>query len=136
LIFVDTGAFVARHVRGDQYFKIAAGIWAQLAKNKVPCITSNFVLDETATLIARRAGYNFATQVMRSLYTSSRLEVLRPTQEIELKALDLFGKYADQEVSFTDCTSFVLMHDQRLTEVFSFDRHFDAPGFKRIPLVR
>ena len=136
MIFIDTGAFVARHVRGDQYFKIAAKIWNQILQNKTRCFTSNFVLDETATLIARKAGYKFSAQVMKSLYASSRLEILRPTPEIELKAVDLFGKYADQEVSFTDCTSFALMHAHRLTQVFCFDRHFDDPGFSRIPLVR
>jgi predicted nucleic acid-binding protein len=39
-------------------------------------------------------------------------------------------------VSFTDCTSFVLMQAHRLTQVFTFDRHFDGPGFSRIPLAR
>lgn len=136
MIFIDTGAFVARHVRSDQYFKTAAKVWSQLLQNKARCITSNFVLDETATLIGRRAGYSFASQVVRSLYTSPRLEILRTTQEIELKALDLFEKYADQKVSFTDCTSFVLMHSHRITQAFTFDRHFDDPGFHRIPLVR
>jgi len=112
---------------------LAAGVWDQLLLNKVSCITSNYVLDETATLIARRIGYKFAAQVLRSLYTSSRLEILRPTEEIELRALELFGKYADQKVSFTDCVSFALMQAHHLKRAFSFDRHFDLPGFIRLP---
>ena len=135
MIFVDTGAFVAHHVRGDQYHHQATRIWNQLRQNKAHCITSNFVLNETATLIGRRTSYKFASQVVRTLYASPHLEILRVTQEIELKALDLFGKYGDQKVSFTDCTSFSLMQTHRLTQVFCFDRHFDAPGFIRIPLI-
>lgn len=92
------------------------------------------MLDETANLIGRKIGYKFAAQVIRSLYTSSHLEILRPTQEVELEALDLFGKYADQKMSFTDCTSFALMRANRLSQAFSFDRHFDLPGFIRFPL--
>jgi predicted nucleic acid-binding protein len=113
LIFIDTGAFIARHVRGDQYYRISARIWDQLFQSKTLCTTSNSVLDETATLIARRAGYGFAAQIVKSLYASPRLEILRTTREIELKALDLFEKFADQRVRFTDCTSFALMRVSR-----------------------
>lgn len=60
---------------------------------------------------------------------SEILEVLRPTAEDELRALDLFEKYADQRVSFTDCVSFVLMRRSRIERVFSFDSHFSRAGF-------
>ncbi len=43
--------------------------------------------------------------------------------------MDLFEKYADQRVSFTDCISFVLMRRHKIRQVFSFDRHFELAGF-------
>jgi uncharacterized protein len=135
LIFIDTGAFVARHLLGDQYQREALPIWDRIQREKIPCFTSNFVIEETITLLARRSGYAFADRVARVLYASARLEVLRSTRDVEFSALDLFRKYADQEVSFVDCVSFVLMHAHRLTRVFCFDRDFDLPGFSRIPLI-
>jgi predicted nucleic acid-binding protein len=61
--------------------------------------------------------------------TSTALEILRPAREDEMAALDLFEKFADQEVSFTDCISFVLMRKHQIKRVFSFDRHFRHVGF-------
>ncbi|MEX1044724.1 MAG: hypothetical protein WEC73_01230 [Chthoniobacterales bacterium] len=39
-------------------------------------------------------------------------------------------KFADQGVSFTDGMSFVLMRREGLWEVFGFDGHFTAAGFR------
>lgn len=36
---------------------------------------------------------------------------------------------------FIDCISFVLMRSRRIKRVFSFDRHFDAAGFQRMPMT-
>jgi uncharacterized protein len=135
LIFVDTGAFVAIYLKGDQYHSQAFPLWKQLLASGERLYTSNFVLEETITLLSRRGGYEFAVQKARSLYASPRLEIVRPDRQMELAALDFFHKYADQEVGFTDCISFVLMQAHRLTRVFCFDRHFDVPGFTRIPLI-
>jgi len=119
----------------DQHHAAALPVWKQIQQDDIRCFTSSFVIEETISLIARRGGYQFAEQIARLLYSSPRLEILRSTRSIELAALGFFQKYADQKVSFTDCVSFVLMHNHRLTRVFCFDRDFDAPGFTRVPLV-
>lgn len=59
--------------------------------------------------------------------------ILRPTLEDELQALDMWEKYADQDLSFTDCISFSLMRSNKIKRVFSFDRHFEFAGFKLLP---
>jgi predicted nucleic acid-binding protein len=53
------------------------------------CYTSNFVLDETFTLLARRASYAFAAQRARNILTSTTLTILRPDPVDELDALHL-----------------------------------------------
>ncbi len=133
MIFVDTGAFLARHLGRDQHHQAAKAAWAKLGATKEACGTSNFVLDELLTLLGRGAGYGFAAQRARSYYASSGLTILRPEEEDELEALDWFTKYQDQEVSFTDCVSFALMRRHRLSRVFSFDRHFQIAGFELWP---
>jgi uncharacterized protein len=95
------------------------------------CVTSNFVLDETFTLLARRASYSFAAEKARIIYASSTLEILRPDSLTELAALNLFEKFADQEIGFTDCISFALMREAEIETAFSFDSHFERAGFKK-----
>jgi predicted nucleic acid-binding protein len=132
VIFIDTGAFLARYLMKDQHHRRAVAIWEKLGANFENCVTSNFVLDETFTLLGRRAGYGFAVQRAKNIYASQALTICRPDRESEISALQFFSKYADQHVSFTDCISFVLMKREKINRVFSFDRHFELAGFHLI----
>jgi predicted nucleic acid-binding protein len=134
LIFVDTGAFIARYFKRDQHHAEAIPIWERIEQRKDWLCTSNFVLDELATYLARKSNYLFAAQKIQALYDSEAFDILRPSDEHERLAIRLFAKYADQEVSFTDCISLVLMKVHGIHRAFAFDRHFDIPGFIRIPL--
>ncbi len=133
MIYVDTGAYLARYLSRDQYHQKAKAFWKKIRKNQESCFTSNFVLDETFTLLGRWAGYDFAAQKAAIIYASKLLIILRPTREDEMKAIDFFQKYADQNVSFTDCISIVLMRNKKIKRVFSFDSHFERAGFKLCP---
>lgn len=133
MIFIDTGAFVARYVSRDQYHQRAVRFWKHLAGTQERCPTSNFVLAETFTLLGRRAGYQFAAERARIILASTSLVIMRPAGQDELAAIELFEQFADQEVSFTDCISFVLMRRSRTKRAFSFDRHFEQAGFRRCP---
>lgn len=135
MIFVDTAAFLARHLERDQYHERASKAWKRLRVERARLVTSNFVLDELFTLLARRASYAFAAGRARHILSSEELEILRPDLETEIEAVDLFEKYADQKISFTDCTSFVLMRQHKIRQVFSFDRHFELAGFDLWPPV-
>ena len=99
MIFIDTGAFVARYVARDQHHPVAQNAWSTLGKTSWQCFTSSHVLDETFTLLARRATYSFAAQRARTILTSGNLTILRPKCEDELNAVDLFEKFADRAVS-------------------------------------
>ena len=50
-------------------------------------------------------------------------------------AWEMFQAYEDKEWAFTDCTSFVLMHQHHLWQTFSFDQHFVQAGFQLWPAL-
>lgn len=133
MIFIDTGAFLARYIERDQYHNAATKHWQTLRNDQRRCFTSNFVLDETFTLLARRSTYRFAAERARNLLQSTSLSILRPDAECEAAALELFEAFADQSASFTDCVSFVLMEKHSIKCAFSFDRHFAIAGFELEP---
>ena len=133
MIYIDTGAFLARYLSHDQYHKQATPFWGQIYNDREFCSTSNFVLDETFTLLGRRSGYAFAAKRAKNIYASKLLTILRPTREDEIKAIEFFEKYAEHRVSFTDCISFVLMNREGIKRVFSFDTHFQRAGFTLLP---
>jgi uncharacterized protein len=131
MTFIDTGAFLARYLPNDQHHKAAQVLWHKISALREPCATSNFVLDETFTLLARRATYAFAAEKARLIYASSALEILRSDSLAERAALIWFEKFADQHVSFTDCVSFALMRVADIQTAFTFDSHFERAGFQR-----
>ena len=133
MIFVDTGAFVARYVEGDQYHRAAVRAWKRLERSPGALFTSSFVVDETLTLLGRRTTYAFAAARADAIYGSRVLTILRPDASDESAAIDLFRKFADQRVTFTDCVSFALMRRHRLKKAFTFDRHFAGAGFEVWP---
>ena len=133
MIFIDSGAFIARYLSHDQYHHTALAFWNEIRISREPAVTSNFVLDEVLTLLGRRAGPGFAAQRAKNIYASTNLTILRPDQGDELKALGYFVKYADQSISFTDAISFVMMRKEMIKRVFSFDRHFQLAGFRVCP---
>ena len=130
MIFIDTGAFLARFVLRDQHHKKSLQGWKKIEAAGKQCVTSNFVLNETFTLMARRTDYAFAAARARQIFSSEILTILRSSEEEERMALDFFEKYADQQVSFTDCVSFVLMRKKNIEIAFSFDTHFERAGFR------
>jgi predicted nucleic acid-binding protein len=127
--FVDTGAFLALHLENDQHRGEALRVWPTLVR---PIVTGNHVIDEVATVLARRAGYHFAADCVADIYGAASIDVVQSTRLDEIEALRWMRKYADQRVSFTDGISFALMRRHRIRTVFTFDRLFRLAGFEVI----
>lgn len=133
MIFVDTGAFLARYLARDRHHQRALEGWHELPRRSWRVHTSNFVLDETFTLLGCWVSHAFAAERAEAILTSDNLDILRPDARDELEALELFRQFADQKVSYTDCVSFVLMRRYAIVRAFAFDRHFIQAGFDLWP---
>lgn len=133
MIFIDTGAFVARYRPSDDWHQSAIDGWAQLENSDRACYTSNFVVAEALKLIEWCAGQSRALRCGREILSSSEITVLRSGPSEELEALALMDKFSDQKPGFVDCVSMALMRRRRLTSVFGFDRHFQIAGFRLWP---
>ncbi len=133
MIFVDSGALVGRYLRNDPYHPFAFRVWREIEGS--PLVTTNHVLDEVFTLLARRAGYPFAAERAERLYSSPAFEIVCSGLDDEHEAVRYFRKFADQRVSFTDCISFAVMKRHHLHTAFTFDRHFLNAGFRVIGIT-
>src|SRR6266550_4500556 len=90
MIFVDTGAFLGRYLANDQHHQEAQSLWQKLRQQRLPCLTSNFVLAETFTLLARRSSYRFAAEKARTIYASAAFQILRPDAKDEARRSSLW----------------------------------------------
>lgn len=96
-------------------------------------LTTDFVVDETLTLLRFRLGLPAAHAWWQQIDGSSRLRWERIDSTRFEKARELFFRYRDKDFSFTDCTSFVIMREARLTHALTTDSHFRQMGFQVVP---
>ena len=128
-VLIDTGAFYAQRDPGDEHHRSATAAFALLAEAASSIYSTEHILDETLTLLARRESYSYAALSGTELLGSRVVCWLDATPTDWREALRLMRKFADQAVSFTDCLSFGLMKREQIRHVFGFDRHFEAAGF-------
>jgi len=48
------------------------------------------------------------------------------------RALALYRDRSDKDWSLTDCASFVIMTERRITEALTHDRHFEQNGYRAL----
>jgi uncharacterized protein len=96
-------------------------------------VTTDYVVDETLTLIRFRLGHDAAEAWWRQVDGSARIRWEQITPARAEKARSLFFRYQDKDFSFTDCTSFAVMRELKLREAFTTDHHFAQMGFTLRP---
>lgn len=130
-IFVDTSMFYALVNQKDEFHHQAEDIWERLHSQKVKLLTSNYVLDETFTLIRSRRGRDLVDEFRKNLAGQHKIKIIRVLVTDEAKAWEWF--LLDwSDLSFTDCVSFALMKRLGVENVASFDNHFKRAGFKLV----
>jgi len=132
-IFVDTSAWIALVDKDDSHHKEAASSYPLLLKNHRNLITSNFVIAETYIIILNELGHKLAIDFLEKLKASPRILKIYSNEDIEAEAEPILVKYSDQDFSYTDAVSFVIMKRQKIRKAFSFDKHFVIAGFVNIP---
>lgn len=128
-IFVDSSFFKAFIDENDDFHSEAENLSKRWELEKCTLITSNYILDETFTLLRVRGGLKKALKLRDILAEHSlSIQIRRVTIVDDASAWDWFVNEW-KGLSFTDCTSFVLMKRVGLTRVATFDRHFSQAGF-------
>ncbi|MCI4626649.1 MAG: PIN domain-containing protein [Candidatus Magnetoovum sp. WYHC-5] len=128
-IFVDTSAWLALNSKKDALHQRSFLLYNSLVKKDTFFITTNFILDETYTGLLKKIGHRSVVDFGERVQKSQILKIIHIDEEIEKEAWKLFKKYQDKFFSFTDCTSFMVMQELKITEVFTYDHHFEQMGF-------
>lgn len=131
-LFIDAGAWYALFHQRDRYHQQARNFFESLRDQPIRLMTSDYIFDETLTLLRYHAGYQIARQFGEH-FRKSKVACETVTPEVRESAWQIFLDYDDQEFSFTDCTSFALMRGKNIQDVFAFDAHFQILGFNIHP---
>lgn len=133
-VFVDTSAFYALEDGVDVHHREARALQRNLMVERPQLFTTHDVLDECVTLIGARLGPPRAIQFARRLLSSRAVAVIYSDEVLEEAALQVYGRFQDGRLSFTDCLSFAVMRALEISTAFAFDRHFERAGFVTLRL--
>lgn len=133
-LFVDTWGWVAVADEKETGHDAATEIF-QKARRSGGAITSNFVLDETFTLLFLRRpfeeAWHFTTNVVRSPF----IEVQEVTEARFSRTIELRKRFADKpRISFTDLSTMTIMRELGINDILTADRHFADVGLGFRPL--
>jgi hypothetical protein len=135
-VFVDTAGWMACADAADPAHRRASAARDAALEGGQVLVTTDYIVDETLTLIRLRLGVTAADAWWRQIDASSRLRWERITIERFDKARELFFRFRDKDFSFTDCSSFVVMQELRLKQALTTDGHFRQMGFQMMPARR
>lgn len=125
MIFVDTGAWYASLVPTDPDHTRAVQ-W--LAQNHSPLVTTDYVIDETLTLLRARGERTRALALGAKFFGHDLAEIHKVTTGDLALAWKTFEQFDDKNWSFTDCTSKVVIQQRSIGVAFAFDHHFRQFG--------
>ncbi len=95
-------------------------------------ITSNFVLTELADGMAKRARRKAFIAFFDDLRSGSDIVIIPATRDLFERGYALYRSRLDKEWSLTDCTSFIVMGDRKISDALTEDHHFEQAGFKAL----
>jgi predicted nucleic acid-binding protein len=124
-ILVDTGAWFASVVPADRHH---LAVIAFLQHNPLPLITTDYMIDETLTLLRARGEAMKAIGLGRQLLDLQIANVVHITPEVFSKAWEIFRDQPSRGWSFTDCTSKVVMDERHIRKALFLDHHFSQFG--------
>ena len=129
-ISIDTSGFYPCLAKRDDVHTQAADILAASAERRRGFVTTDYVLDETATLLKTRAVSHLVQRLFNIVFTSHacRIEWMDPNRFATTR--DFFVQRLDQRYSFTDCFSFTIMQELEVTDALTKDIHFSEAGFR------
>ena len=131
-LFVDTSGFYALLVERDETHERATRILQQAERRRATFVTTDYVLDETATLLVARGFGHLVDAFLQSTLRSKACAVDWTNPDIFAQAASFMAKHIDQGWSFTDCVSFQSMKARRLRDALTKDEHFEKAGFKSL----
>ena len=93
-------------------------------------VTTEYVLIEVGNWLARSGDRPVFLDLLKDLQADPGTTVLAGDHALFGAGLSLYGRRLDKGWSMTDCISFAVMKQHRLTEALTADHHFEQAGFK------
>lgn len=131
-LFIDTWGWLTLRDRRENRHEDIKNLYLDLRGRGCSFYTSDYVLDETFTLLFRRLQFEEAKSSLEMIQTAIKggyLHLERISPERFEKAKSLRIRFQDKpRISFTDLTSMVVMTERGIIDILTEDEHFNQVG--------
>jgi len=131
-LFIDTWGWLTLRDKGESRHEEVRDLYLRFRDEKARIYTSDYVLDESITLLFKRLRFDVAMASLDGIDKAIREGYIRLewiTPERFEKAKTMRKKYQDKpRISFTDLTSMVVMKEVGVVDILSADDHFEHVG--------
>jgi predicted nucleic acid-binding protein len=128
-VFADTFYFIALLSPSDLAYERTRTITAGQTPRLV---TTAWVLMELANTLSMRHTRAGFVNTFDALRSNPMAVVLGPDQRLYDKGVELYRARPDKDWSLTDCISFVVMQERKMTDALTGDHHFEQAGFRAL----
>lgn len=126
-VFVDTSAFISLLVKQDAHHELVVRKHKEYMKRRAIFLTSDYILDELYTHLVYDLPKNKVSEIAAKFDQKIHAKDIRllPIDEtVFSQAKEALLRFCEHKISFTDCTSYVLVKKLALDEVFTLDSDF------------
>ena len=128
--FVDTSALYALIDRKDAHHPAMVERVQRRLGSRGRLVTTDYVVCEALNLANARAGHHVGVRILELIERSTAIRV-EWIGSLRFEATKIFyRRHSDHRYSFTDCSSFVIMRELRISDVLTTDEHFTEAGFE------
>jgi uncharacterized protein len=131
-VLLDTSFILALENRSDPHHERAKDLDRELLREDAVLVLHWGIVFEIADGYARVGRRAKGLQLLDKL--AQDCAVFPVTESLLEQALTLYRARPDKDWSLTDCASFVLMQQERITDALTADVHFRQAGFRALLL--
>ncbi|MDY6775027.1 MAG: PIN domain-containing protein [Halobacteria archaeon] len=127
-VLIDTGVFYAHQNRSSSRHRRAKESLTTVLKGKYgEPYTTDYVYDEAVTLALRRTGeFSESMEISDRILNRDWISLEHVSKNDFEQGVEIFEKYSDQDLSFTDAVTVAVMRERSIDRVLSFDTDFDG----------
>lgn len=133
-LFVDTSGWANLIDISQPYHNLAVEIYHERRSQKHRIITTNYIICELVALLSSplRIPRKKVVAFIQSLKRSPYLQIIHINSETDSQAWELLTQREDKNWSLVDCSSFIIMKQDKITEALTNDHHFEQAGLIKL----
>ena len=131
-VFVDSSFYISLLRQEDRNHARAKDALGDAATQSAVFYTSQYVIDETATVLSMRVSKASAVAFLNATEEEDFPIILAVDEEVRRQGYAIFRVAKDKDISMVDCYCAALMKRHAIFKCLTFDKQFIQLGFRII----